>query len=177
MDFKLKSLREWVAQQSSQKSNEATTGQSRRGVAIYCRSLPRWEMTILDTRSSQWPTDLFTTVGFSSNGNITWGTSNANSSVRVKSLAAKKITVSCWQVFARSTKRFLSQLSWDLGLASENQSFKRYTPLNNTLVLWLNERRRRTKQMLRLHFVFILPRTQSYALNRHRTNCLIFNNF
>ena len=60
---------------------------------------------------------------------------SSNSLIRDKSLAAKKITVSCWQVFARNTKIFLSQLSQDLGLASENQSFKQYTPLNSMVVL------------------------------------------
>ena len=61
---------------------------------------------------------------------------NANSSVRDKSIATKKITISCWQVFARNTKRFISLLSQDLGLASENQSFRHHTPLNSTVVLW-----------------------------------------
>mgnify|MGYP007017567455 CR=1 FL=1 len=112
MDLKLKSLGEGLLKSIfSEILSGAANGQCLSGVAIYSRSLPWWEMTIWDTRSSQWPTDTFTTVGFWSNGNITWGTSNANSSVRVKSLAAKKIIVSCWQVFARNTKRFLSQLS------------------------------------------------------------------
>ena len=44
-------------------SNGAATGQRWCWVAIYSHNLPWWEMTILDTRSSQWPTDTFTTVG------------------------------------------------------------------------------------------------------------------
>ena len=69
-------------------------------------------MTKLDMCSSQWQNDTTPTVGNLSNGNITCGASNTNSSVRGKSLATKKIIVSYWQVFARSTKRFLSQLSY-----------------------------------------------------------------
>jgi hypothetical protein len=64
-------------------------------VAIYSRSLPKWEMTKLDIGLSQWLNDTIPMVGFEHNGNISCGARNANSSVRGKSLAAKKITVSC----------------------------------------------------------------------------------
>ena len=69
-------------------------------------------MTEIDMGSSQWWNAMTPTVGKSSNGNITCGPSNTNSSVRGKFLATQKIRISCWQVFARSTKRFLSQLSY-----------------------------------------------------------------
>ena len=72
VDLKLKSLGEGLLKTifSEILSGEAK-GQSCSGVAIYSRSLPRWEMTILDTCSSQWPTDTFAMVGFWNNGNIT----------------------------------------------------------------------------------------------------------
>jgi hypothetical protein len=82
VDLKLKSLGEGLLKSIfSEISSGAASGQSWSEVAIYSRSLPRWEMTKLDIGISQWPNDTSPMVGFEHNGNIAYGASNANSSV------------------------------------------------------------------------------------------------
>jgi hypothetical protein len=72
MDLKLKSFREGLLKSIfSEISSRAANGRCWSGVAIYSRSLPRWEMTKLDIGLSQWPNDTIPMVGFEHNGNIT----------------------------------------------------------------------------------------------------------